>query len=779
MFKKISTYYNNITDVKNYIHHDIKDLIKLKDKIKSINYIKLTDSELINKFYNYKKDFKNVNDLNNPNLLIDIYAIVFEVTKRTMQITPYDSQIIAALALNQLNIIEMQTGEGKTLAAVFTACLNSILGKGVHILTFNDYLAKRDCLWMSPIYNFLKIKTAYIIEHTSLEERKCAYRADVTYLTAKESGFDYLKDFLVFDENEIIHRKFNFAIVDEADSILIDEARIPLVIAGTQITENKNSKNLIQILNKLKPNIDFSIEDNGNNIYLTDQGLNTIESLLNCNNLYDKENNDILAKINCSLYANFLLKRDKDYIVRNNKIELIDEFTGRVALKRNWPDNIQNAIEEKEGIKNYEKGKILSSITLQHFINLYPKFSGMTGTASTSSNEFKEFYNLNTIIIPTEKPCIRKDLTHKIFENKSSKYNYLLNEIIKINKTGQPILVGTKSIEESEYLGSLIKDSSLEFTILNAKNDELESEIIAKAGDLNQITISTNMAGRGVDIKLGGLEEKNKNSVIEKGGLYIIGTSLNQNPRIDNQLRGRAGRQGDPGETCFFSSLDDDMLVNFGIEKILKNKKNLDISSKSDTKKYIKIVNTIQKFSDGYNSDIRRQLHNYSSFLEDQRMIMYLKRSEILNNQLKINILDKISKNKKNEYLSKFSIEFLNKLEKKIYLNRINKSWQIYLEHIAYEKEGIHLVSLGNKDPLTEFHKIAISSFNEMLSDLDIEAANEMNELDISSSTPEILLSTIKGPASTWTYFVDDNFGQFKKGSQFFNSVLYMLVSGF
>jgi preprotein translocase subunit SecA len=776
MFDKLKLEYKKFSGNKKNIFYDISTLEELKCLVKSDDYSSLTDVELKNKF----RMFYSQNDFNpnNNTTIINVYKIVYEVIKRTLNITPYDSQILGALALNQKYIVEMQTGEGKTLSAVFPACLNSISKKGVHILTFNDYLSKRDCKWMSPVYDFLGLKCSYITEKTDKKFRKEAYNNDITYLTAKEAGFDYLKDFLALSRNELIQRDFNYAIVDEVDSILIDEAKIPLVIGGILENETVERKEITSSIKQLEYKKDYYIDNNGNNIYLTDDGFKKTEYLLDCENLYAESNIELLTRVNSALFAVFLLKKDIHYIVKNNKIELIDEFTGRIAEKRNWPDYIQEAIEEKEGIESIEKGKIMSSITLQHFINLYPKLAGMTGTAATSSEEFKEIYNLDTIIIPTQKPDIRKDYTPYVFKNKSLKYKYLIEEIKKINKNGQPILVGTQSIEESEKIGALVRKENLECNILNAKNDELEAEIISKAGDLNTITISTNMAGRGVDIKLGGNNEENYNQVIKTGGLYIIGTSLNQNERIDNQLRGRSGRQGDPGETRFFVSLDDELFVNFDTKKLLYIDDKISDEKLKTNKKIIKNIKVIQRFANGYNSDLKNQMLEYSNFIEDQRKFIHKKRTSIINGSETSNIVEKISKDTKKNIYSKFDKEYIETLINKIYLKEINSEWTSYLEQMAYEKESIHLVSLGNKNPLTEFHKIAIDNFNSMLENIDKNSVETIENLNFDSTTPEDILSDIKGPSSTWTYFIDDNFGKFKKNSLLFKSLLYMLVSG-
>ncbi len=499
--------------------------------------------------------------------LYETFALVRETAWRVLKLRPFDEQILGALAMQQDKLAEMQTGEGKTLTAVFPACLETFGRRSVHVLTFNDYLARRDARWMGPIYQFLGLTVGFIQQGMTVQQRQDAYRADITYVTAKEAGFDYLRDSLCYEQDKIVQRSFNLAIIDEADSILIDEARIPLVIAGAADDYVAHVHQLAGITRLLEQEIDFEFDEYGRDIHLTDPGQGHVEKMLNCGNLYNPENIELLTRLHCALHAEFLLHRDVDYIVRNGKIELVDEFTGRVADKRRWPDGLQAALEAKENIDIQARGQILNSITLQHFLQLYPRRCGMTATAQAAEAEFREFYNLNIVVVPPHKECIRTDHQDVIFSTKAGKEQAVLNEIISTHQTGRPVLAGTRSVEESARLADALRQKGCACEVLNAKRDEYEAQIIAQAGKLGAVTISTNMAGRGTDIRLGGTAENEKSRVVELGGLYVIGTNKHESQRIDLQLRGRAGRQGDPGSSRFFISLEDDIFLKYRLEE--------------------------------------------------------------------------------------------------------------------------------------------------------------------------------------------------------------------
>ena len=485
-------------------------------------------------------------------LLTKAYALVREASRRTLVLRPFDVQVMAGIAMHRGRLVEMQTGEGKTLAAVFPAYLNALSGRGVHVHTFNDYLARRDAAWMGPIYRFLGLRVGCIQERQGRKERQNAYNADITYSTAKEAGFDFLRDNLCYESDDQVHRPFHFAIVDEADSLLIDEARVPLVIAGMTEEVTANSFHPAEIVRNLKPEIDYYTDDGKRNVFLTDKGVKRIEAVLGCGNLFQQKNFEHLTRINLALHAEALLQRDVDYIVRSGAVEIVDEFTGRVVKDRHWPDGLQAAVEAREKLNLQKGGTILGSITLQHFMRLYPKLCGMTATARSAASELKTFYDLKVVVISPNRPCIRRDLPDIVFTDKKAKSQALIAEIVQTHSTGRPVLVGTASVEESEKLAEKLKKSGIKCCVLNAKNNELEAGIIARAGAPGAVTISTNMAGRGTDIKLGGNDEQERDSVVSLGGLYVIGTNRHESIRIDRQLRGRAGRQGDPRRIPFF-----------------------------------------------------------------------------------------------------------------------------------------------------------------------------------------------------------------------------------
>ena len=691
-------------------------------------------------------------------LLIEAYALVKEACWRVLKLAPFDVQLIAAMVMHDGGMAEMQTGEGKTLVAVFPAYLNALSGKGVHVLTFNDYLAQRDCQWMGPVYRFLGLSVGNVRENMTGLERKQAYQCDITYLTAKEAGFDYLRSFLCMNKNDLVQRGFHCAIIDEADSILIDEARIPLVIAGKTGVQIIEAQRMTQIVKELKPSEDYELDEYQRNVYLTEDGLRRVEGILKKGNLYDGNNTDILVDLNNALHAHVLLNKDVDYIVRDNRIEIVDEFTGRIADKRHWPQGLQEAIEYKEGIKSESKGRILAQVTLQNFVRLYSKLCGMTGTALTSSNEFLEFYKLKTYVIPTNKPCIRKDCEDLIFTHKEAKYKALVTEVKRVHKTGQPILIGTASVEESEMLAGLLSVEGVPCEVLNAKNDMLEAEIVAKAGMLGTVTVSTNMAGRGTDIKLGGEEGLNREEIIALGGLYVIGTNRHESRRIDNQLRGRAGRQGDEGITRFFISLEDDLMKRYRLEELipaalLPSKQEQPIENKY----IIKQISSVQRIVEGQNFEIRRTLENYAIVIEQQRKNLYDLRYDILIGQKIPRIMEEKLIERYQSILSKFGDKAIIKAERQAFLYFICACWADYLDYLSYIKENIHLVHIGGKMPLTEYNRAAVNAYSNLMLDIENSIIDTLTTAEITESGLNLEKEGLKVPSSTWTYLINDS----------------------
>jgi len=628
----------------------------------------------------------------------------------------------------------------------------------VHVLTFNDYLAHRDANWMGPVYQFLGLTVEYVQEGMSSAKRRKAYAADITYLSAREAGFDFLRDSLCDNNEDRVHRLFNYAIIDEADSILIDEARIPLVIAGVSDTQISDTYRMARIARELEINSDLEPDESARNIYLTDYGLKRVEKLLNCENLHAPENIDILTRLNCAIHAEFLLSCDVDYIVRDNKIELVDEFTGRVADKRRWPDGLQAALEAKENIAIHTQGKILNSITLQHFLHRYPKISGMTATAKSAEEGFKQFYNLDIVVIPSNRPCIRVDHKDVIFKTKKEKNKALIQDIIKTEQTGRPILVGTKCVQESASLAKDLQKYHIKCDVLNAKNDEDEARIIAQAGKLGAVTISTNMAGRGTDIRLGGSDEKEKVEVKALGGLYVVGTNKHESQRIDRQLRGRAGRQGDPGSSRFIISLEDDLFIKYRLQDLLPTRILGENQYGEISNKIVRRETTrIQKEIEWQNLEIKKTLCKYSSIIETRREKISAERTFFLKSRNALEFFESGSPKKFNEYQSILKHEKLNRLCKRILISSIDRYWSQYLSDIGEIREEIHLYSLAGRVPFIEFQQIAIKIFADLSRELDDKVIQTFDNIPIVEKDVDIELEKLKSPSATWTYILNDN----------------------
>jgi preprotein translocase subunit SecA len=740
------------------VKYDLTPYYSLLDEIKKheSNLKKKTDCQL--KQISQELSAQAQKDMSLDGLLVKAYALVREAVCRVLGLNPFDMQLIGAIAMHQGELAETQTGEGKTLSAVFPSHLNALAGRGVHVLTFNDYLARRDAKWMEPVYQFLSLTTGYVQEGMSSRQRRKAYSADITYLSAKESGFDFLRDSLCDNIKDRVHRPFNYAIIDEADSILIDEARIPLIIAGNSDTHISDTYYFASIVKGLEINSDLELDESARNIYFTDCGLKRVEKVLNCENLHAPENVDVLTRLNCAIHAEFLLSRDVDYIVRNDKIELVDEFTGRVADKRRWPDGLQAALEAKENIAIHAQGKILNSITLQHFLHRYPKVSGMTATALSAEEEFKQFYGLDIVSIPSNKPCIRVDHKDVIFKTKKEKNKALIHEIIKTTQTGRPILVGTRCVKESALLAKDLQKHHIKCNILNAKRDEDEPRIIAQAGKLGAVTISTNMAGRGIDIRLGGVDEKEKEKVMALGGLYVVGTNKYESSRIDRQLRGRAGRQGDPGSSRFFISLEDDLFIKFRLQDFLPTR----ISGENqygelDNKIVSRKITRIQKEIEGQNLEIKKSLLKYSSIIEKQQEKISEERTFFLNSQNALEYFESRSPKKFQEYKSLLKHKKLSRMCKRILISSIDTNCSQYLADIGEIREEIHLYSLGGRVPFFEFQKIAGKIFADLSKELDDNVIKKFNNIPIAEKDIDMELEKLKSPSATWTYIINDN----------------------
>ncbi len=742
----------------------------LISSINGVTFSEFTDEELRNESDKLRNDAKSF-AISNPDshykdndyFLIRAFALVKESVYRKLDIVAYDEQLWAGLVLNDNSLVEMATGEGKTIAAVFTAFLNSLASDPVHIFTFNDYLAKRDASLMEPVYSLLGATVGFLNEGQTFSERKKAYSCSVTYMTVKECGFDYLREFLAEKPGDLLLPEFNFAIVDEADSILIDEARIPLVIAASTDEVHKTDLKMIsEIVNNLVINVDYEIDEYGNNIFLTEDGIENVEKMLGIDNLYDEDNMDIIVSVNNALFAKELVKIDVDYIVKNNSIELVDEFTGRVAQKRHWPHGLHEAIEAKENLVPSKKGQILSQITLQNFIRMYPRLAGMTGTASAAAKEFNNTYNLLVHVIPTHNKMIREDHTDVIFTNRKSKIDAILYEVIKASKIGRPVLLGTASVEESEEISSLLEDNGLKCEVLNAKNDEMEAQLIALAGASNAITVSTNMAGRGIDIKLGGGNQADKEKVVSVGGLLVIGTNRHESSRVDNQLRGRAGRQGDPGDSKFFISIEDELFVKYNFNdlistRILEESESVIVT---DTK-ILREANRLQRIVEGLHYDIRDSLSKYTVMLQEQGEYIRRMRLKILHSKSDESLFFQSQfPDRYGRYSQKYSQSMVNDAEKQLCLRVINQSWADYLDNMSYVKDSIHILKMSGMDPLFEYNKVLFESFNELKSNIKDQISELLETIEIDENGVNLDQIGLPKPGSTWTYIVSNTADQ-------------------
>ncbi len=791
-----------------------QELDRTKNLISAINSKEssiqsLSDGEFKEKTLNLKRSVKEGVSLNS--IIPESFALVREAAKRTLGERHYDVQLAGGIILHEGKIAEMKTGEGKTLVSTLPAYLNSLTGKGVHIVTVNDYLAKRDSEWMGKVFDFLGTSTGCITNDLDDIQRKENYKSDITYATNNELGFDYLRDNMKYELSDMVQRDHNYCIVDEVDSILIDESRTPLIISG----KLEDKTNLYPISNEFIKHLqkgDFELDEKNKNAILTDQGIDKIEKLsiqkriLKNNNFYDPENLSLVHHVNQALKANLLFKKDTDYIVRDGKVQIIDEFTGRVLGGRRFSDGLHQALEAKENVQIEEENQTLASITYQNYFRLYKKLSGMTGTAITEAEEFFDIYKLNVVSIPTNKKMQRKDLNDQIFRTEQEKYNAITNKIIECNNKGQPVLVGTTSIEKSEKISNFLSQKNIKHNVLNAKQHEKEAKIIAEAGKVNAVTIATNMAGRGTDIKLGGNKDfvedgkivdiekikKNESKVKELGGLFIIGTERHESRRIDNQLRGRSGRQGDLGSSIFFISLQDELMRIFGGDSIdgMLKKLGLKENESIDHPWINKAMERAQKKVESRNFDIRKTLIKFDDVMNDQRQVIFSQRLKILKNKNIEEILEDFLKevlsnlekaknfykksndeksylaaiknttgsiindkdlinmaslsqeqfvtkikdlylSKKKERASIVGIEENNNLEKRIFLQIIDFTWRSHLQYLEQLRQVIGLRSYGQKDPLSEFKKEAFTLFEGLLEKIKNDVIKFLLNLNI------------------------------------------------
>ncbi len=604
---------------------ELKRIAPLVERTNSLepDVKKLSDSQLAAKTAGFRERIDRGETLDF--LLPEAFAVVREVSMRALGMRHFDVQLLGGAVLHEGKIAEMKTGEGKTLAATLPVYLNALTGYGVHIVTVNDYLAKRDAEWMGPIYRFLGLEVGAIFHGLDDAERKAAYGADVTYGTNNEFGFDYLRDNMKFSLEDMVQRKLNFAIVDEVDSILIDEARTPLIISGPSEESTDKYYRSNSVIPGLKKERDYTVDEKSRTVVLTEDGMPRLERLIGVDNLYDPNNIEWLHAANQALKAHALFKKDVDYVVKEGEVVIVDEFTGRLMPGRRYSDGLHQALEAKEGVKIESENQTLATITFQNYFRMYDKLSGMTGTADTEAVEFKEIYDLEVIVVPTNRPMVRLDNPDQVYRTEKEKFHAVIDEIKELNSAGRPALVGTISIEKSEQLSKMLKREGISHNVLNAKHHEKEAQIIAEAGQQGKVTIATNMAGRGVDIVLGG-------GVVDRGGLHIIGTERHESRRIDNQLRGRSGRQGDPGSSRFYMSLEDDLLRIFGSEKVsyLMEKLGMEEGQPIEHNMVTRAIENAQSKVEGHNFEIRKHLLEYDDVMNQQRTIIYDMRKEIM-----------------------------------------------------------------------------------------------------------------------------------------------------
>ena len=781
-------------------YKELKRFDKLADEIISLedSMANLKDEDFKNKTNEFKERLSKGETLDD--ILVQAFALAREACYRGIGEKPFKVQIIGGLAIHYGNIAEMKTGEGKTLTTVLPAYVNSLTGKGVHVVTTNEYLSDRNANWMKPIYDLLGVSVGVNLRDMTPKEKQDVYNCDITYSTNNEIGFDYLRDNMVVNKEDRVQRPLNYCIIDEVDSILIDEARTPLIISGGKANSNSLYIEANRAVKNLKEDEDYTVDLKTKSVSLTEEGSKKIEKILNIKNLYDIDNAVLVHHLNQALKANYAFAKDVDYVVSDGQVIIVDQFTGRLMQGRQYSDGLHQAIEAKEGVTINVETKTMATITFQNLFRMYNKLSGMTGTAKTEEEEFRNIYNMYVICIPTNKPVIREDLADLVYATEKGKYKAIINTVKEIHSKGQPILIGTISVESNEHLSGLLKKAGLPHEVLNAKNHEREAEIIAKAGEKGAITLATNMAGRGTDIKLG-------EGVKELGGLCVIGTERHESRRIDNQLRGRAGRQGDPGMSQFFVSFEDDLMRRFGTDRIKMMLQSLgvddDMAIRSKT--LTKSIETAQKRVEGNNYDIRKSLLDYDNVLNEQREIIYNKRNEIIDNESisqtvmdtfkeTINVLCKnhiapeghLTENDKSEIVEYVNTNFLkkqnlkvediidlkdkdvpeyisslvikdyeekvkglpvrNEFERAISLRVIDSNWVEHMNTMEHLKEGIGLRGYSQTNPVQAYTMEGFELFDKLLDKIDNDISVFLLKAEIRQNTE--MKQTIKGSAN-------------------------------
>jgi preprotein translocase subunit SecA len=700
----------------------------------------------------------NLDDLAESSDIPQFLAIAREASKRTTSLEPFDVQLQGALRMLAGDVVEMATGEGKTLSGAIAAAGYAMAGRHVHVITINDYLARRDAEWMGPLIEALGLTVGWITADSTADERREAYKCNITYASVNEIGFDVLRDQLVTDVEDLVSPDPDIALIDEADSVLVDEALVPLVLAGTTHRETPKVE-IIRLVGELIAGKDFDTDADNRNVHLTESGAQKLEAKLGGIDLYSEEHvGTTLTEVNVALHAHVLLQRDVHYIVRDDAVHLINSSRGRIAQLQRWPDGLQAAVEAKEGIETTETGEVLDTITVQALINRYPRVCGMTGTALAAGEQLRQFYKLGVSPIAPNTPNIREDETDRVYITAAAKTDAIVDHIKEIHATRQPVLVGTHDVAESEELHERLVKAGVPAVVLNAKNDEEEARVIAEAGTLGSVTVSTQMAGRGTDIRLGGSDEADHDEVAELGGLHVIGTGRHHTERLDNQLRGRAGRQGDPGSSVFFASWEDDVVV----AHLEPNKLPMQTDpEKGDgrivSNKAATLLDHAQRVAEGRMLDIHANNWRYNQLIAQQRAIIVERRDTLLRTATAREELAERAPKRYEEIVDELGEEKLEKICRLIMLYHLDRGWADHLAYLADIRESIHLRALGNQTPIDEFHRMAVDAFASLAADA-IEAAQQTFETAPSiEDEPGIDLSKLARPTSTWTYMVHDN----------------------
>ena len=700
----------------------------------------------------------DLNELSDAADIPQFLSIAREASERTTGLRPFDVQLLGALRMLAGDVIEMATGEGKTLSGAIAAAGYALAGRSVHVVTINDYLARRDAEWMGPLIEAMGLTVGWITAESTAEERRAAYLCDVTYASVNEIGFDVLRVQLAADVADLVSPNPDVAVIDEADSVLVDEALVPLVLAGTTHREIPKPE-IIGLVADLVPAVDYETDADNRNVHLTEPGARKIEKALGGIDLYSEQHvGTTLTEVNVALHAQVLLQRDVHYVVRDGAVQLINASRGRIAALQRWPDGLQAAVEAKEGIETTETGEVLDTITVQALINRYPTVCGMTGTALAAGEQLRQFYSLGVSPIPPNTPNIREDEPDRVYITADAKIEAIVDHIVEVHASGQPILVGTQDVAESEYLHARLLRRGVPAVVLNAKNDEEEAAVIAEAGMLNAVTVSTQMAGRGTDIRLGGsasADSDDSQRIAELGGLHVVGTGRHRTERLDNQLRGRAGRQGDPGSSVFFSSWEDEVAAAHLEPAKLPTE--CDETGRILSPKATALLDHAQRVAEGRLLDVHANTWRYNQLIAQQRAILVERRNTLLSTPTAREELAELAPDRYAELSGLLGEDVLERVCRRIMLYHLDRGWADHLAYLADIRESIHLRALGRQNPLDEFHRLAVDAFADLAADA-IEASQQTFETaDVSEDEPGLDLSKLARPTSTWTYMVHDN----------------------